>query len=72
MYSEAEEEEEYRSVLGDAVGTKRKIVSILEGTFFPSKGIGQEGTRRENLERSKLGRRLVEESGGLFVYSDYG
>lgn len=72
MYSEAEEKEEYRSVLGAVVGTKRKTVSILEGTSFPSKGIGQEGMRRENLERSKLGRHLVEESGGLFVYSDYG
>lgn len=47
-------------------------LSILEETSFPSKGIGQEGMRRENFERSKLGRRLVEESGGLVEYSDYG
>lgn len=66
VYSEAEEKEEYRSVLGAAVGTKIKIVSILEGTSFPSKGIGQEGMRRENLERTKLGRRLVEESRGVW------
>lgn len=66
VYSEAEKEEEYRSVLGAAVGTKIKIVSILEGTSFPSKGIEQEGMRRENLERTKLGRRLVEESRGVW------